>query len=489
MRLQIRHKLFFTLLFTSGVIAAGLFFFLQWSFDRGFLNYVKSQEVEQLDQLASRLTSRYVETGSWNFLENNHALWIRLVTEVDPMLRRLHNNRPLPLPPESGGAKPPPPGDRLDTRSPPRPPHEDSRIFGPRVLLLDHGKKWIIGGPPGNGADPALRPIVHKGAVIGYLGLLPLAELSYGGDLLFIEQQKETFALVTLTMVVFSLLLAYPLTSHLLRPIKALAAGTNSLIAGLFRTRIPVVSGDELGRLSEHFNILAMTLEKNTQARQQWVADISHELRTPLSVVRGDVEAMLDGVRKMDRKNLEGLHGEIMHLERLVGDLYELSMSDIGALTYRKMIVNPVGILQGAIENFEPRFATKDLTVKTTFPEDGAGVMLGDPDRLQQLFSNLLENSLRYSDGSGLLEIEVVMGREQMQVIFQDSGPGVPDEHLPRLFERLYRVDSSRSRSNGGVGLGLAICRNIVEAHQGRIAAQHAPYGGLAVVIELPLHS
>ncbi|SHO49931.1 ATP-binding protein [Desulfopila aestuarii] len=489
-RLQIRHKLFLTLLITSVAVAAVLFFFLQWSFDRGFLNYVKNQEIEQIQRLASKLTLYYAEHENWKFMENNHKLWVRTVTESDPLSRRLHNSGPVRALPAIGKEKGAPDRRmRPESSLHPAPPPNDGKIFGPRVALFDSNKKWMIGGPPGGVDNFVMHPFQYKGNIIGYLGLMPLQELSDSGDLRFVEQQKESFVLVTLIMVVFSLLLAYPLTSHLLRPIKALSAGTDKLIAGVFKTRIGVSSGDELGRLSEHFNILAMTLEKNEEARRQWVADISHELRTPLAVLRGEVEAMQDGVRKLEPKNIEGLHGEILHLERLVGDLYELSMSDIGALNYKRTDLNPLGILQGTLEMFETRFSNKGLVILPYLLSDFDRSMLGDPDRLQQLFTNLLENSLRYTDAPGRLEIRMVATKEGIQITFEDSKPGVGDKQLPKLFDRLYRLDSSRNRKSGGAGLGLAICKNIAEAHQGSIAAYPSPLGGLKITIDLPLHS
>jgi len=485
-RLQIRHKLFFTLLLSSLVVAAGLFFFLQWSFDRGFLNYVKSQEIEQIKRLASQLTAYYAEHDNWKFMENNHPLWISTVTDNDPFSRRLQSGGPMPATAPGGAWDRPPSPERPEPGVHPFPPPDGGRIVGPRVTLFNRDKEWVIGAPPDRAGDTSMHPLEYNGIIIGYLGIKPLQELSYSGDLLFVEEQKESFVLVTLIMVVFSLLLAFPLTNHLLRPIKALTVGTNRLIAGVFKTRIPVASGDELGRLSEHFNILAMTLEKNEEARRQWVADISHELRTPLTVLRGEVEAILDGVRKLEPKNIEGLHGEILHLQRLVGDLYELSMSDIGALNYKRTDLNPIGILEGALEMYEPRFSAKGLAILPDLPGDFDSSILGDPDRLQQLFTNLLENSLRYTDTPGRLEIRIVETTEGIQVTFQDSSPGVGETQLPRLFERLYRLDSSRNRKSGGAGLGLAICKNIVEAHQGTIEAHHSPLGGLKITIDLP---
>jgi len=469
-KLKIQHKLFFTLLLTSTVVATGLFLFLQWSFDRGFLNYVKSQELIQLDQLAEQLASYYAEQNDWQFIVENDPLWLRIHREL--------------FSPSPGGGPPPPHHKREQFSPPPR----DPRGIGPRILLYSAEKQWVIGGPAGHKGNLVLHPITYQSKAIGYLGLIPVTELSYEGDLLFVEQQTETFALVTLVMVAVSMLLTVPVTYHLLRPIKELSTGTRKLIGGQFKTRIPVSTGDELGQLSADFNMLAISLEKNEKARQQWVADISHELRTPLSVLRGEVEALQDGIRKAGPQALDSLHSEIMHLERLVNDLYELTMSDIGALTYKKIEVDPSGILEDTLELFEHRFNDKRLVLNTTIP-DLHHFLLADPDRLQQLYTNILENSLRYTDTPGKLDVSVKSDIEHITISFQDSGPSVEPEHIPKLFDRLYRVDPSRNRSKSGAGLGLAICKNIVDAHQGTITARRSPLGGLALTIKLPLSS
>ncbi|WP_136808979.1 ATP-binding protein [Desulfosediminicola flagellatus] len=472
MKIKIKHKLFFTLLLTSTVVAAGLFVFLQWSFDRGFLNYVKNQELAQLDQLADRLSGYYAEQGSWDFLEDNYPLWFRIHSEVF-----LTPGRPMPR--MDSGRKPFPAGHI-------GPPHDPEGIRG-RIVLYNADKHKIIGGPPGDSNDLKLLDITRQGKTIGYLGLAPVMEISASGDLRFVEQQTETFALVTLVMLAVSILLSFPVAIHLLRPIRQLTDGTLGLIGGKFSTRIPVTTGDELGQLSEHFNILAMTLEKNEKSRQQWVADISHELRTPLAVLRGEVEALQDGVREMGPATLDPLHSEIMHLQRLVNDLYELSMSDIGALTYKRVAVNPVGILGGTVELFEQRFLTKGIELAADLPENFPGSLLGDPDRLHQLFTNVLENSLRYTDVPGKLEVRITHDNEYVTIVFEDSSPGVGEAQLPKLFDKLFRADPSRNREGNGAGLGLAICLNIVEAHLGNITAYASPYGGLGIRIELPL--
>ncbi|HYQ90915.1 MAG TPA: ATP-binding protein, partial [Candidatus Competibacteraceae bacterium] len=181
------------------------------------------------------------------------------------------------------------------------------------------------------------------------------------------------------------------------------------------------------------------------------------------------------------------LHADVQRLGHLVDDLYELSMTDLGALSYHLVEANPVAVLTTDVEAFASSFAEAGLTLSVENRLPTAMTYQADAQRLSQLFRNLLRNSLRYTDPGGGLSI--ILSREHGRLIvdFQDTAPGVPPESLPRLFDRLYRVESSRHRDTGGAGLGLAICRNIAEAHGGTIGARPSPHGGLWIRLELPL--
>jgi two-component system sensor histidine kinase BaeS len=248
-----------------------------------------------------------------------------------------------------------------------------------------------------------------------------------------------------------------------------------------------VAGTDELGQLARDFNSLALTLEKNEQARRQWVADISHELRTPLAVLRGEVEALQDGVRQTTPETLHSLHSEVMRLSRMVDDLHQLALSDVGALTYRKRKVNLGEELREAADSFRSGFAGKGIMLAADLPSAPAIDVFADPERLHQLFNNLLDNSLKYTEAGGRLDIRLETGEGVASIHFMDSAPGVPEAEIGRLFDRLYRVESSRSRATGGAGLGLAICRNIVEAHEGTITAKPSPLGGVWITVVLPV--
>ena len=474
MRIGIRHKLFAAIMAASVSVSVGTYFFMKWNFDRGMLRYVNARETAFLETVGKRLKRLWAEDGSWDRLARDRELWREMHTglsSVDEEPRR----REQPPRPTDDGARPP--------------PNDDSQGFGQRLVLLDASRRKVVGGPPVEMDRLKLTDIKSSGETVGYIGLIEASKLTEVGELVFAEQQTHNFALAASVMALMSMLITYPLTVHILRPIRYLAEGARKLIAGQYSTRIRVATSDELGRLSEDFNSLATTLEKNESDRKRWVADISHELRTPLSVLRGEIEALEDGVRKPTPEVISGLHAETVMLGRLINDLHELSRSDIGALDYRKAEVDPVAILLDVVDAFETRLNAAGVRLETNCPALGAATVLGDPDRLHQLFSNLIENTLRYTDSPGALSLSVEAKKGLLTIDFMDSPPGVPEEALPRLFDRLYRVESSRNRATGGSGLGMAIAKNIVEAHKGTISARRSHLGGLWVRVELPLEA
>src|SRR5260221_3696889 len=217
------------------------------------------------------------------------------------------------------------------------------------------------------------------------------------------------------------------------------------------------------------------------------MADVSHELRTPLAVISGELEALEDGVRPLSRESLASLRAEVSALGKLVDDLNQLALADVGALAYRKQALDVVPLIEQLVASYRERMANKRLTLQLDL--GGSVPVFGDADRLPQLCRNLLENWARYTDGGGRLRLAARRDGARVAIDFEDSARGVPAEALPHLFERFYRVESSRSRANGGAGLGLAICRNIAQAHGGDIAANPSALGGLRVRVTLPAMS
>ena len=226
-------------------------------------------------------------------------------------------------------------------------------------------------------------------------------------------------------------------------------------------------------------------IETAHKAQSRFVSNASHQLRTPLAIMRGELEAVEDGLQPLDQRVVQSLQSEVGILSKLVDDIHMLSMTEVAPLAYHWEQVDVVELLDATLSSWQERLAVRGLSLKRVGVIDRM-LVSGDPNRLRQVFQNLLENAVRYVDQGGTVQVGCQAGSPGVIIDFDDSGPGMPPEDYPRLFDRFYRREASRNRATGGSGLGLAICRGIVEAHGGRIMAQASPLGGLRVRIELP---
>ena len=477
MKISVTHKLFMVILTAAGLAVISSVLIMQWSLGRGFLKFVNTMEKTGITRMAAELEGGYRTEQSWEFLRRDPARWGQLVAASLP-------DAPPPRPDEKMPAGTPP--ERFDGGKRGPLPQHLARHFDQRLFLLDADRKALIdhGEVP---VDSAMTPLRYQGKVVGYLGLLPRTNIADAPHQRFLREQKSAFALIAGAVVLLSALLSLLLARRLVRPLGELAHATHQLAAGSFAVRVPVTSHDELGQLACDFNSLALALEKSEMTRRQWVADVSHELRTPLAILRGEIEALQDGIRHPNHETINSLHDEVQRLGRLVDDLYQLSLSDVGALTYRKAELDVAELLAEIIALYRFELLSKQILLEASLPGIGNTVVFGDKERLHQLFSNLLDNALKYTDAGGRLTVTLQRSNSLVVVDFKDSAPDVPPAELGRLFERLYRVESSRNRSTGGAGLGLAICRNIVEAHGGNITAKPSPLGGLWIRTELPV--
>ncbi|NBC11983.1 MAG: HAMP domain-containing protein [Gammaproteobacteria bacterium] len=512
MQVSLRTKLFLILLCVSlgtVIVTQG---FVRWSFQRGLERLAAERQAQRLEAIAERLSAIYARDGGWDRLAADKRLWVHTLVGAPPEGHRrrwvepdvgdapAHQDhpgrhggrgprarRPLrellgDLPAEPGAWPPRRVLARIRAGEPPRP-------LELRLMLLDAAGD-IVYGREALLADAERHPLRDGGGLIGSLAMLPGPPITELADLRFRERQTGALWLIGLGVALLAALLAFPLSKRLTRPVVAFQRSMRRLAAGDYDARVAVAGNDELGRLGRDLNDLAAALAQTEQARRQWAADIAHELRTPLSLLRADVEAMQDGVRPLDHAALDAVHADTLRLGRLIDDLYELSMTDLGALSYRKAPVDLLALLSGELDAFEGAFAEAGIALALS--ADGADetrdwTVHGDPQRLTQLFGNLLRNTLAYTDRGGELRVRLSRRAGSAHIDFDDTAPGVPAADLPRLFERLYRVDASRSRATGGAGLGLAIARNIVAAHGGAISAVASPLGGLRVQVALPL--
>ncbi|WP_213875982.1 ATP-binding protein [Pseudomonas sp. dw_358] len=458
MKLTLSSKLFVAVqaLCTFAVLAMGFAAYL--SFTHGFLGYLNEQAVERLQTTLPRFEQAWSDHGNWDYLRNNGHGWFELIR---PELRPGQTNH-----------------------YPGTPPVSDLTGAFLRFSLLDNQHHYIAGYTEFD-QHAVLMAVTHDSQVVGWLAMTPFETVSATGDSRFQLNQIRSSLLIGLVCLLVSGVIAWWITHQLLQPVKRVALATRRLAAGDYATALPETGNDEAAQLARDFNRMAATLASNEQQRRGFMADISHELRTPLAILRAELEAIEDGIRVMDGQALRSLQAEVMALSKLVDDLFELSVTELGGPAYRRDPVDVGALLGMAVDAYATRFAERQLSLHLlSWPEPL--LVLGDDAKLVQLFYNLLENSLRYTDAGGSVNLRISRLDDKVCIDFQDTAPGVPSEQQTRLFERFYRVENSRSRSSGGAGLGLAICRGIAQVHGGELSAQGSPFGGLWLTLRLP---
>ncbi len=474
MKLGITGKLFLVILATNVIIALAVGMAERVSFDRGFREYMREREGERLEAIAVAVAAVWRSEGSFESLRGNERAWERHARA-------------------SFGGGPPPHGARFDP-GPPRPaprdagpPGGDPGMPGLRdgPALLDAQQRPIVGNVTVDMA-PVLRPVSVDGKTVGYVAGLAFRGPFTGAEQRLAEQQAKASVMIAGLAVLLAIVVGYLLARGFIAPVRRLAAATQRVAAGDYATRVASTRSDELGQLTADFNRLAATLESNELARRHFMADVSHELRTPLAVLRGELEALEDGIRTLTPERLRSLQAEVATLGKLVDDLYELSLTDVGALRLQRQRVDLRDVLETALLAFDERFAARDLALERDLPPSPVPVDV-DPRRMTQVLNNLLENCARYTDRGGRVRVVVAREGASVHLDVMDTAPGVPAEAMPRLFDRLYRVDASRNRKSGGAGLGLALAKGLVEGHGGRIAAQSSPLGGLWIRVTLPV--
>ncbi len=295
------------------------------------------------------------------------------------------------------------------------------------------------------------------------------------------------FAFASIIVALFSAIL---ISSRIARPLWAVSKAAQQVAEGEWAARASVHSratrgNSETARLVRNFNTMADSLERLEVERTASVAAIAHELRTPLTVLRGRLEAIRDGVLELDSTESSLLVQQVELLSRLVNDLRTLSLAEAGKLSLQLQTIDLATLTRSIVASFEARAGEKSVRLEISAP-DFLEVKL-DPNRYHQVLGNLLENALRHTPEDGFVRVNLEARELSAELTVRDSGVGIPSDAIEQIFERFYRVDSSRNRASGGSGLGLAIVRAVIEAHGGIILARNAQGGGAEFRVSLPL--
>jgi len=326
-------------------------------------------------------------------------------------------------------------------------------------------------------------PVLRGGTVVGAVYLSHRLEGSgpagaIAGTARFVRSVWWQFLLAGAIAAFIALFLARILARGMTQPLRDMAQAARQMSRGDYRASVAVRSRDEVGQLAQAFNRMAGEMESLERLRRDLVANVSHELKTPISALRAHLENLLDGVEDPNPALISVMLQQSERLSRLVDQLLDLSRLEAGDSPLEIEPV-PLGLLvERVIKEVEvarPDRA-RDLAVRNEVPADLPPVE-ADRERIHQVLFNLLENAVRFTPSGGVITVRAVRENGGYAVSVEDTGPGIPKEHIPLVFERFYRVDPSRSRDDGGTGLGLAIARSVVEAHGGKIWAESEEQG------------
>ena len=348
----------------------------------------------------------------------------------------------------------------------------------------------------GRGGD--LRP--KPGAALlslgeGGLNLGSIAFTGAGSDA-FVRPGPTAAAMITridffllwtgLSAGVVAVAISIFVSRRTLSPLRSLQHAAERLGAGDFAQRVDITRNDEVGEMAHTFNAMAEGLEQAEAQRRVLMADVAHELRTPLANIQGYVEAIRDSVVDADESTIDTLHRQVLHLAHLIEDLRLLALADAGALPLDPQPASLIDVARTCTNAFRPRADAKQITLSFAGP-DTMHMASIDKGRIDQVMDNLLENAIRHTPEHGAVSVTVEATATVARISIADTGRGIPQEELDRIFDRFHRLDPSRSRATGGAGLGLTIAKQLVEAHRGTISVSSKSSEGSTFTFELPL--
>ena len=359
--------------------------------------------------------------------------------------------------------------------------------LGPR-LLLAQGLVILVGSGTLLAVALVLAPGLFRHHVEEAAGPIR-GELAAHLDEAFARATLISLGVGVIAAICAALVVSWFVTRRVVRPVQAMANAAELFAVGNYAARVRTTgAGAELDALGLAMDDMAGRLAAAELTRSDMLRDLAHELRTPLTTVRGYVEALADGVLTLDPETVGTIDSELARVERLVDDIATVSLAQERQLDLNLRLTLAGDLVGAAVaaaaRAFEERGVALRSTVQAALP-----AVVADPDRVQEVLANLLDNALRHTPAGGRVTVTARRGAGTVELVVADTGDGLAPEHLPRVFERFYRVDGGRSRGRGGSGIGLAIARALIEAHGGRIWAESPGLGrGSTFTVSLPAH-
>ncbi len=439
-----------TLLLTSlvGVVLVGLFAYRTTvtEFDRLRLEQAQATFVNEV-------TTYYEDNGSWNGVED----WLRSQSSG--------GNYGITIP------------------------------FQLCALVDTNGTVIVDSGPYHMGEQVSAQqseqgvPVVIDGQSVGTVLLAAPPPGPDPRQQQYLDRTNQALLIGAVGAGAVALLVGLLLSRRLLRPLTELTTAIRAMRQGDLSQRVQVRTHDELGELAETFNQMSADIHRANQLRKQMTADIAHDLRTPLTVIMGYLEGLRDGTLKATPPRFEAMYNESVVLKRLIDDLRTLSLADAGELTLVYQTVQPSDLLEQVKQSFEQMAKDEQVALRVQTDANLPDVQV-DRERMAQVLANLVSNALRYTPAGGTVTLQAraqqtQRAQVQVQLVVSDTGSGIPEDKLPNIFERFYRIEEAREQNQGESGLGLAIAKSIVEAHHGTIRAESHPGAGTSIFITL----
>ncbi len=366
-------------------------------------------------------------------------------------------------------------------------------LYGRRIILADTtgvvvaDSQGKLLGQQYHPSSPGMRlPPPWEGNSVGILYISPESSTVFPSPRGLSQAVNRFLLWGALLAAAVALLITFFLSRRISAPVKALILAARQLGQGDLSQRVKSEDKGEIGELARAFNTMAENLERNEMLRRNMIADIAHELRTPLSNLRGYLEAMEDGVVKPHPEAIRSLHEEANLLSRLVDDLQELSLAEAGELKLNYQPEDISELVKQTVALRQDQMMAKGISVSVELAEKLTPVNI-DSRRISQVMLNLLDNAITHTPKGGTITIAARQSDDWTEISVKDTGEGIPADDLPNIFERFYRVDKSRARATGGVGLGLAIAKSLVEAHKGKITVESEPGKGSCFSFTIPV--
>jgi signal transduction histidine kinase len=327
--------------------------------------------------------------------------------------------------------------------------------------------------------------LLGQGSPANTIATSPTTASTSSAEADFLTSVNHALWLAILIAGLIALLLALVFARTILKPIHTLKAVAGRMEQGDLSQRVSIKTRGEIGALAHAFNTMADSLNRAEQVRRNLVSDVAHELRNPLMNIRGYLELLQDQVLEPTPETLASLYEETSLLSRLVADLQDLSLAEAGQLHLARRPISLEEVVSQAAHMVQPHLARKNLALHVRIPADLPCVE-ADQERVAQILRNLLSNAITHTPNQGEICITASHRESVVKISIRDTGVGIVPEHLPYLFERFYRADASRARATGGTGLGLAVVKQMVQAHGGQVTVESQPGKGSCFMFTLP---